>query len=313
MLKCQDNKSLMLFETRFITGHHKFNYFQIKPNRTPSNHIKLIFSKFLNDLVYFYQVLEKLTDLIFSIIPRKIPSPKQVSRVHLVAHRGAQKYGVKENSLKGFEICIAQKIWGIEFDVRWTKDHEPVLLHDVNAEHIFGRPDIIPSQLTIRELKKEIPEIPTFEEVVKKYGRKIHFMIELKECFSSQSLQTERLMQLLSPLRPVRDYHLLSLNPLELLSLAKIPKEALLGISFKNTKTISKIVIDNALGGHCGHYLLLNKKMQKRHEAIDQKIGTGYISSRNSLYREINRGVEWIFSNDPIEMQQELDKLIILE
>ena len=58
--------------------------------------------------------------------------------------------------MKGFEICINHKLWGIEFDIRWTKDYEPILLHDNNAEHIFNRPDVIPSQLTIFELKKSL-------------------------------------------------------------------------------------------------------------------------------------------------------------
>jgi len=32
-------------------------------------------------------------------------------------------------------------------------------------------------------------------------------------------------------------------------------------------------------------------------------VGTAYIKSRNSLFRELNRGVEWIFSNNAIEIQ----------
>jgi glycerophosphoryl diester phosphodiesterase len=272
-----------------------------------ANHI---ISREFVDPFYFYEVLEKLIDFIFSVLPQKTPSFLQARNAKLVAHRGARKYGIKENTLKGFESCIDHQVWGIEFDIRWTKDYEPILLHDINANHIFHRPDIIPNQLTILELKKEIPEIPTLEEVVQKFGQKIHFMIELKECFSSHSIQTERLMQVLSPLQAINNYHLLSLNPEELLSLSKIPKEALIGISTFNTKEISKIVMNNSLGGHCGHYLLLSKQMQKLHEASQQKVGTGYVSSRNSLYREIQRGVEWIFTNNPFEIQNELNKVI---
>lgn len=255
-------------------------------------------------------MLEKLIDFIFAVLPQKTPSALQARNIKLVAHRGAHKYGVKENTLRGFEICLDHQIWGIEFDIRWTKDFEPILLHDINADHIFHRPDVIPNQLTILELKREVPEIPTLEEVVQKFGRKIHFMIELKECFSSHSLQTERLMEVLAPLQPVKNYHLLSLNPEELLSLSAIAKEALIGISTFNTKKISKVVISNSLGGHCGHYLLLNQKMQRQHEASQQKVGTGYISSKNSLYREIRRGVEWIFTDKPFEIQNELDNLV---
>lgn len=255
-------------------------------------------------------MLEKLVDLIFSILLQRTPSLLEARNVKLIAHRGAHKYKFRENTLKGFEICINHKLWGIEFDIRWTKDYEPILLHDNNASHIFHRPDVIPDQLTIFELKKEIPEIPTLEEVVQKHGQKIHFMIELKGGFSSQSQQIERLMEVLSPLQPIRDYHLLSLNPQELLSVSEVTKEAMIGISILNTKAISQFVIANSLGGHCGQYLLLNRNLQRQHEIFHQKVGTGYISSKNSLYREINRGVEWIYTNNPIEIQNELDKII---
>ena len=29
----------------------------------------------------------------------------------------------------------------------------------------------------------------------------------------------------------------------------------------------------------------------------------GFIHSRNALFRELNRGVEWIFSNEAVRMQ----------
>jgi hypothetical protein len=29
----------------------------------------------------------------------------------------------------------------------------------------------------------------------------------------------------------------------------------------------------------------------------------GFIASKNSLYRELNRGVEWVFTNDALKLQ----------
>jgi len=49
---------------------------------------------------------------------------------------------------------------------------------------------------------------------------------------------------------------------------------------------------------------------------VDKKIGVGYPKSKNNLFREINRGVEWIFSNDAVEvsgiLQTELKKAQLL-
>ncbi len=254
-------------------------------------------------------LLQNLIDFIFRLLPQAAPSRRQSKYAKLVAHRGAHQYGVKENTLKGFELCIEHHIWGIEFDIRWTKDHEPILLHDNNAGHVFDRPDVFPAQLTLSALKKEIPAIPTLAEVVQKFGGKIHFMIELKECFSSHSGQIRRLMEVLTPLQPIEDYHILSLRPAELLALREIPKAAMIGISFVNTREIANIVTAHSMGGHCGFYLFLNQKIKKQHDLAGRKTGVGYVASRNSLYREINRDIEWIYTNQPFEMQDILNEL----
>jgi len=51
----------------------------------------------------------------------------------------------------------------------------------------------------------------------------------------------------------------------------------------------------------------------RKHLKSGQKIGVGYPRSKNSLFRELNRSVEWIFSNDAIGLnsifQTELKKL----
>jgi glycerophosphoryl diester phosphodiesterase len=46
-----------------------------------------------------------------------------------------------------------------------------------------------------------------------------------------------------------------------------------------------------------------------KHRKNGQPVGTGYPASKNCLYREINRGVEWIFSNNAGELQGIANKL----
>jgi glycerophosphoryl diester phosphodiesterase len=80
-----------------------------------------------------------------------------------------------------------------------------------------------------------------------------------------------------------------------------------------NTAAISARTLESSsggIGGIAGHYLLLNDRIKQRHIQAGQKIGTGFIRSRNCLYREMNRGVEWIFSNEAVSMQQIVDKLV---
>ena len=79
-----------------------------------------------------------------------------------------------------------------------------------------------------------------------------------------------------------------------------------------NKKTLSKISLTKKYAGLGGHYLLLDKKLVEEHLACGQKIGVGYPKSKNNLFREINRGVEWVFCNDAVGLsnilQTELTK-----
>jgi glycerophosphoryl diester phosphodiesterase len=51
----------------------------------------------------------------------------------------------------------------------------------------------------------------------------------------------------------------------------------------------------------------------KKHHALNQCTGTGYIRSKNSLFRELNRGVEWIFSNHAVKLQSIYNSMLKLK
>lgn len=60
----------------------------------------------------------------------------------------------------------------------------------------------------------------------------------------------------------------------------------------------------------CGHYLLLNAQLVAQHRAKGQKIGTGFATSRFCFYREVNRGVDWIFTNHALKLCGIRDQLL---
>jgi glycerophosphoryl diester phosphodiesterase len=39
-------------------------------------------------------------------------------------------------------------------------------------------------------------------------------------------------------------------------------------------------------------------------------LATGYVNSKNCLFRELNRGVEWIFSDNAVELQKVVNQLL---
>ena len=88
-----------------------------------------------------------------------------------------------------------------------------------------------------------------------------------------------------------------------------VPASTFIPIATLNLPQISELALAKGYHGVAGHYSLLKNKMLARHHKKDQKVGTGYPGSKNCLFREINRNVEWIFSNNAGELQSIINKL----
>ena len=88
-----------------------------------------------------------------------------------------------------------------------------------------------------------------------------------------------------------------------------VAPSALLPVAQTNVRALSEISLQRSYCGLSGHYLLLGTELQHKHEAAGQRVGTGFPRSRNCLYRELGRGIEWIFSNDAVYLQGLLNEL----
>ena len=258
--------------------------------------------------------LMQICDSIFSIVPQKAPTLENLSKCKIISHRGQHdNITVYENTLSAFDHALeTEGIWGIELDFRWTKDLHPVVSHDPDLLRLFGS-NLKISETTLAELKQYCPQVPTLEEVLLRYGGKLHLMVEAKEeHYPQPEKQNMILKDLFAPLKPREDFHLLSLDPGMLVLVKFVDTSAKIPVAVFNAKTLSKISLNEKYAGLGGHYLLLHKKIVKQHLDCGQKIGVGYPKSKNNLFREINRGVEWIFCNDAVEvsgiLQTELKK-----
>ena len=129
----------------------------------------------------------------------------------------------------------------------------------------------------------------------------MHLMVEAKEEYYPQPEKQSRILKVLfNQLKPRKDFHLLSLAPDILELVTFLDNSAKILVAFFNVKTLSNISLNQNYAGLGGHYLLLHRKLVEQHLDIGQNIGVGYPSSKNNLFREINRGVEWIFCNDAV-------------
>jgi glycerophosphoryl diester phosphodiesterase len=255
-----------------------------------------------------YEPIEKMilngVDAVYARWPQPVPALAPLSACKIISHRGQHdNLLVKENTLTAFDTAVQAGVWGLEFDIRWTRDLKPVVFHDSNLMRIFHDP--LEIRKTDRQtLIKAFPLIPPLEAVLERYGRQAHLMVELKaEHYPDPERQSALLADCFADLKPARDFHFLALDTDMFRHVDFVPSGALLPVSQFNFQTFSRLALSRGYAGVAGHYCFIHNRMAARHKARGQHVGVGYPCSRNSLFREINRGVTWIFSNHACEMQ----------
>ena len=192
--------------------------------------------------------------------------------------------------------------WGIEFDVRWTRDLEPVVIHDVDTSRVFNI-ELDVANVSFSELRQQVPEVPALAEVVDRFGGSHHLMVELKQDeLGATEARAGRLQEIFAALTPGADYHFLGMK-FDLFELAGFAgNKAFLPVAELNTGAFSRDALARDFAGVCGHYLLVNRDMIRRHHGQGQKVGVGFVASRFCFYRELNRGVDWIFTNHALKL-----------
>jgi glycerophosphoryl diester phosphodiesterase len=260
---------------------------------------------------YVENGLERILDGFYALWPQPFPGFERLNNCKIVSHRGEyDNRSVFENTLPAFDRACALGIWGIEFDIRWTKDLQPVVIHDPDLKRVFGM-DIKVADITLKTLRAECPAVPLLSEVIQKYGRQIHLMVEIKaENYPDPARQNQILQECFATLKPRADYHLMSLTAQMFDLITFVPASTCIPIALWNLHRFSNLALMKKMRGVAGHYFLLNNALLARHRANGQKVGTGYPGSKNCLFREINRGVEWIFSNKAGKLQKIVAELI---
>lgn len=121
------------------------------------------------------------------------------------AHRGLhdRAAGRPENTMGAFGAAV-EAGYGIELDVRLTKDEEVVVFHDENLKRLCGREEKI-SDLTYGELQEcrvggTQERIPLLAEVLRLVDGKVPLLVELK-CEQESRLVCERTDRLLQDYR----------------------------------------------------------------------------------------------------------------
>jgi glycerophosphoryl diester phosphodiesterase len=242
--------------------------------------------------------------------PRARPAPDALRRCRIVAHRGAHDPDrVPENTLAAFDAAAACGVWGIEFDIRWTRDFVPVVIHDPDLKRVFGRQELV-SRCTAQELAALCPLVPRLSDLIERYGGRMHLMAEIKaEPYPDLPRQNRILQELFAGLIPGEDFHLLALDPALFRLAPFVPPGARLPVARFNAPSLSRLAARAGYAGVAGHYLAIGEGIIRRQHGGGRKVGTGYAASQSVLVREIRRGVDWVFSNHAERMQTMLRAL----
>lgn len=252
-------------------------------------------------------VLQQLIDTYFAYVPRPVPQSIKEGEVRLMAHRGAHDHEIRvfENTHEAFQRAMSLGCHGIELDVHASADGVLVVNHDPSLKRLWGH-DVAIRSRTFHELRSLVPQLPSLAEVVDRYGKKMHLFIELKAPFTAIASLTETLKEL----TPSVDYHLICLDETTLPTLTAFPKASLLLVpEHHNVKKFCQLSLEQHYGGVLGHYLLLQNKQIKQLRAANQLVGVGFVDSKYSLYRELNRGMYLLFTNKAETIARCLQKL----
>ena len=146
----------------------------------------------------------------------------------IIAHRGIYNSKIKENTyLAIFNAFNNKNIYGVEFDIRLTKDNKIVVIHDKTINRTSNGIGIV-ENMTLKELQKYnfgsknfYQSIPTLEKILEINTNKL-FLIEIKVSNNSK-LFSKILLDILDKYKTQKIY-LMSFNK-EILNIIKKEKK----------------------------------------------------------------------------------------
>lgn len=167
---------------------------------------------------------------LYMIAPgKKRPEMEKYKKVKF-AHRGLHDSEKAENSLSAF-AAAKEMGFGIELDIRLSKDGELVVFHDDNLSRIVGKEgkvaDFTAEELSKMKLLGTKDGIPTLKEVLKLIDGAVPLLIEMK-MNNGESGVPEKLVEEIDGYKG--EFIVESFNPLALRTLKKMRPDILRGI-----------------------------------------------------------------------------------
>ena len=139
----------------------------------------------------------------------------------IVGHRGAPRRA-RENTIESLDWAESLGADAVEFDLRQTRDGEPVLFHDESV--VLGSQHVHVRSFTLREVERlSLPSefgeyrIPRLEQVFHRYGPAMRYVVEVKTSRDTQVAWMARRISALARHYGVQDRCLVASFDAELL------------------------------------------------------------------------------------------------
>lgn len=166
---------------------------------------------------------------VFLVAPKKHKRMKDF-KTKMYAHRGLHNEDRAENSMSAFRAAV-EGGYGIELDVRLSKDGKLVVFHDDTLDRVCGREgkviDFTAEELSKIKLSGTEDGIPLFSDVLKLVDGKAPLLVEIKELAGDDTVSAAT-CEILRDY--TGDYIIESFNPLSLNKVKKLLPEIPRGI-----------------------------------------------------------------------------------
>lgn len=239
-------------------------------------------------------------------------SPSKTPAYHplIIAHRGASALE-PEHTLLSYKRAIIDKADFIEIDLRQTKDHELVAIHDKDVERTTNGKGKI-QDLTLSQLKKfnagKGQRVLTIEEIIKEFGLSTKYYIETREDNNGNLVMEQKLIEILNKYNLLAE-HKVVLQSFSEKSLKKIhsinkeiPLVRLLGDDEVNDLNSDKLKQIKSYAYAVGpNAKLVDKSTVEKVHAANLKIHVFFDAEneKKQTMKMINLRVDGLFSNNP--------------
>ena len=210
------------------------------------------------------------------------------AKILLLGHRGAGQYA-PENTIAAFDLALRHGVDGFEFDVRSTRDRQPIICHDPKFRRLIVR------RQTLKQLRAAVASpkqmAPTLEGVLERYSRSAFLNIEVKV----RGIE-ELVAQAVQRARPQR-YFVSSFLPGVIRRLHELDPSLVLGALAQTRWQLRRWKI-LPVRYVVAHYHLLSRRLVEKLHTADKTVITWTVNRPRQMRRAAELGVDGIISDD---------------